>query len=114
MVELQHRGMAIGSTRSGVWLAASRRKPRPTIFPNQTVNLKGADEADGATPLAARGTRALPKSNGIVPAKPAGRADGSTRPGRVLSAFAVDFLFPPWLFYGAFSMGNADPNPEKP
>ena len=104
----------LGAHASGVWLAASRRKPRPTIFPNQTVNLKGADEADGATPLAARGTRALPKSNGIVPVKPAGRADGSTRPGRVLSAFAVDFLFPPWLFYGAFSMGNADPNPEKP
>ena len=44
----------MGAHASGVWLAASRRKPRPTIFPNPTVNPNGADrsrrrDADGST-----------------------------------------------------------------
>ena len=46
--------LPLGAYTSGVWLAASRRKPRPTIFPNPTVNPNGADrsrrrDADGST-----------------------------------------------------------------
>ena len=56
-----------GAHASGVWFAASRRKPRHTHLLHQTVRPRGGDDADGATPSAARGTRALPNSNYIVP-----------------------------------------------
>ena len=52
-----------------MWLAASRRKLRLTIFLPLKVNGIGSDEIDGETPSMARETRALPKTYCIVPDK---------------------------------------------
>ena len=56
-----------GAHASGVWLAASRRKLRLTIFLPLKVNGIWSDEIDGETPSMARETRALPKTYCIVP-----------------------------------------------
>jgi len=58
-----------GAHAFGVWFAASRRKRRPAISPNQTGGPDGGYEADGETPSAARETRAIPEINSIVPAE---------------------------------------------
>ena len=52
-----------GAHASGVSLAASRRKHLPSQLNHQTVRDKWGAAANGGTPLAARGTHALPTAS---------------------------------------------------
>ena len=56
-----------GAYASGVWLAASRRKLFTHACPPSNGGEICGNEADGATPQAARGTHALPIFNCIIP-----------------------------------------------
>ena len=57
-----------GAHASGVWFAASRRKLRLTIFPNETMGLDGGYEPMARRPRLHAGRVRSPKSNCIVPA----------------------------------------------
>jgi len=60
-----------GARASGVWFAGVWRETCLPLFLRLNVNGIWSDEIDGETPSMARETRAIPKTNCVVPAQSA-------------------------------------------